>query len=329
MAYFIHGYPVGLDHLPVQIELGIGSGERRKSSLKWNVAYLKGEFSDKLKEKWDSLPIEASFLHKLKHITKLYRQFSKQQAKEHKREELNARAKFEVAMARLHNDIYNVELQGKVNQYKRMIEEIATRKARGTSIRSKVKWQKLGDKCSAKFFRLVKQKNSQAVILELRDNQGRSFTRKEDLGKICLDFYQNLYMHQDISGEAIREVLEGLPTTFTCDMNATLSRAITKNELSTAILLMAKGKAPGHNGIPIEFFQHHWPSIGKDCLRMVLKGIEEGAFHEGVTKGLIVLFQKRVILKTSIIGGPLRSLPLTIKYSLTLYNLGYSRCLGM
>lgn len=90
----------------------------------------------------------------------------------------------------------------------------------------------------------------------MKDNQGRSFTKKEDLGKICLDFYQNLYRHQEISGEAMREVLEGLPATFTVNMNVTLYRTNTENEVSTTIMSMAKGKALGHDGIPIEFFQY-------------------------------------------------------------------------
>ena len=40
-AYFIHGYPVGSDHVPVQIELHIGSREISKSTFKWNVTHLK------------------------------------------------------------------------------------------------------------------------------------------------------------------------------------------------------------------------------------------------------------------------------------------------
>lgn len=38
--------------------------------------------------------------------------------------------------------------QGEVNQYNRIIEEIEIPKAKVT-IRSRVKWEKVGDKCSA------------------------------------------------------------------------------------------------------------------------------------------------------------------------------------
>jgi hypothetical protein len=50
------------------------------------------------------------------------------------------------------------------------------------------------------------------------------------------------------------EVLEGLPATFACDMNESLSRDITERELSAAFHSMAKGKAPGHDGV---FFRNN------------------------------------------------------------------------
>lgn len=104
-AYFIHGYAVWSDHAPVQIEVKIGSGETWKIAFKWNVSYLTGEFLGQLKEKWVGLPTNATFFFKLRHISRLYRQFSKNKAKEHKREELNARANLEVATAKLHDNI--------------------------------------------------------------------------------------------------------------------------------------------------------------------------------------------------------------------------------
>lgn len=254
-AYYIQGYPMGSDHAPTQLELHIGSKETRESTFKWNVAHLKGEMTTKLRELWESLPGDATFFPKLRHITIYYRQLSKQMAKEHKREELYARANLETAMARLHENIYNINKQGEVNKYKSIIEGIETRKTRGVTIRARAKWQKVGDKCSREFFKSIRPRNVQSIISELRDNQGKSFTKKEDLEKICLDFYQNLYKYKEISEGAMNEVLEGLPATFTCDMNETLSKDITEKELSAAVLSMAKRKAPGCDGIPIEFFQ--------------------------------------------------------------------------
>lgn len=91
--------------------------------------------------------------------------------------------------------------------------------------------------------------------MELRDKHGRIFTKKEDLEQICFAFYQQLYGHKEIVGEAMREVLEDLPSIFTDDMNVPLAKPITNKKLLAATMSMAKEKAPRHDGIPIEFFQ--------------------------------------------------------------------------
>ena len=76
------------------------------------------------------------------------------------------------------------------------------------------------------------------------------------LERICLDFYKDLYSHKDIVEEAVIEVTEGLPVTFTGVMNKTWEQEITEGELCSTTKAMAKGKAPGYDGIPVEFYQN-------------------------------------------------------------------------
>lgn len=118
----------------MQLEIGIGSEEIRMSAFKWNVTYLKEELVGILREKWDNFPREATFFHKLRLISRFYRQYSKQKAKEYKKEELNARAKLELATANLHEDIYNEEKHGEVSQLNWTIEQIEDKKARGATM---------------------------------------------------------------------------------------------------------------------------------------------------------------------------------------------------
>ena len=204
-----------------------------------------------------------------------------QKAKEFKWEELNIKTNLEVATTELHNDIYNIDLQGKVGKYKHLLEESDMRKVKGAVVRSRVKWQMIGDKCTSDYFKSVRQKNTRTIISELKDKYGRIFTKSEELGQICLDFYQDLYQHKGDSEEAIKKILEDLPRTFTVDMNTSLSEEITEAELSSAVQSMAKGKAPGHDGIPMEFFQKYWATIGGDFYRMVKKNLK----LEFLTKG--------------------------------------------
>lgn len=82
-------------------------------------------------------------------------------------------------------------------------------KARGTIVRSRVTWKQVGNKWLAEFFKSLRQKNSMSVILELKDDHRRVFTKREDFDRICYDLQLKLYNHRDISVEALREVYEG------------------------------------------------------------------------------------------------------------------------
>ena len=107
--YFIHGHSMGLDHSPVQLEICIGDGEIRKSTYKWNVAHLQEETCELLRECWSKLPQTTYFFSKIRHISRVFKQLSKPKARDYKKEELDTRAKLEVAVATLHEDVYNVD----------------------------------------------------------------------------------------------------------------------------------------------------------------------------------------------------------------------------
>ena len=89
----------------------------------------------------------------------------------------------------------------------------------------------MGDRCTAEFFKSVRQKNSKAVISSFKDKHGRIFTNRVDPHNICHDFYADLYKHREVSEKALEEVFDGFSVTFTDVMNVTLTQDITKREL--------------------------------------------------------------------------------------------------
>jgi hypothetical protein len=127
--------------------------------------------------------------------------------------------------------------------------KIKTKKTKEAALRSRSKWLQVGDRCSKEFFRAVRPINAQATISEFKDKRGRFFTKREDLERITKDFYEELYAHKDVSEEALARVMEGVPATFINSMNDALDKEITERELRRAVNSMAKGKAPGHDGV--------------------------------------------------------------------------------
>lgn len=136
-----------------------------------------------------------------------------------------------------------------------------------------------------------------------RQSRDELFNKNEDLDKIYLNFYKNLYQYTKVSEDVFREILEGLPTIFMSAMNDSLVMEIIVKILSSTIFSMAKGKTHGHTQIPIEFFQQLWPTIGYNFHQMILKGLKNVSSHERVTKGLISLILNEGELRTSITRG--------------------------
>lgn len=82
------------------------------------------------------------------------------------------------------------------------------------------------------------------------------------------------------------EIMEGFPTSFIKAMNDSLTKDIIEKKLFSAVNSMTKGKAPRHQ-LPFELFQKILPTIGNDFHQMIIREIESGRLHEGVTMGLL------------------------------------------
>lgn len=76
-SYYMNEYSVSVDHSSVHLELHIGGSEMRITTFKWNVSCLKGEIADKLEEMYEQLPGDASFFHKMRNVSRYYRQIFK------------------------------------------------------------------------------------------------------------------------------------------------------------------------------------------------------------------------------------------------------------
>ena len=90
----------------------------------------------------------------------------------------------------------------------------------------------------------------------------------------------------------MNEVFEDFPGMISQATSETLMRNITERELTTTLTSLAKGRAPEHDGILVEVFSKLWHTIGHDFYKMILRGLEKGILHEGMTKCFISLIPK-------------------------------------
>ncbi|GBG66019.1 hypothetical protein CBR_g54999 [Chara braunii] len=72
-----------------------------------------------------------------------------------------------------------------------------------------------------------------------------------------------------------------------------LDRPLTPKELKQAMLSMAKGKAPGDDGLPIEFFIAMWDQVGAILLKLINNVLEGGTLTDDMCRGVITLLYKK------------------------------------
>lgn len=225
--YYINGYSVGSDHSPVQTKINIGKVGLRRMSFKWNTSHLSEDLIYELRTHWDRLLDDAFFSVKLRYITRFFRQYSKHWARENKKEELDIKAKLKIASAKLHEDMYNVATQGEVSELSKALENIEI-KMRGGSHWVQSQLETSGWQMTAEFFKSIKQKNTKTIISKLKESRGQRYTKREYLEWICHSFYKEAFE------EALKEVLEELPTTFTTKM--TCNRRSLNNQRPITLL---------------------------------------------------------------------------------------------
>jgi hypothetical protein len=84
-------------------------------------------------------------------------------------------------------------------------------------------------------------------------------------------------------------MLNGLHSKLSVAVQASLKEPISLEELTKALKEMASNKAPGPDGVTMEFYKTLWPTIGEDYHAMVTQAVAKGALPTSVTEALNLL----------------------------------------
>ncbi len=92
-------------------------------------------------------------------------------------------------------------VQNKINEYYKDKDD-------GYLIRSKIKWIEEGEKSTKFFFNLEKSRQSNNVIRQIKDKNGRLQTDDNEILKVTSEFYENLFTTRNIDQDKINEYLQ-------------------------------------------------------------------------------------------------------------------------
>ncbi|KAK3522929.1 hypothetical protein QTP86_009711 [Hemibagrus guttatus] len=176
---------------------------------------------------------------------------------------------------------------------KALMADLLGTKAQGALIRSRFKGANEMDAPSKYFFGLEKKNGQSRLIHTLHTGNGQYTTHTNEIRWYAMYFYKDLYRseHRD-SKELLDTFDQGLPKVSSED-NAALEGPLVLQELQAAVNTMSGGKAPGIDGLPVEFYKFFWKELGEDLLEVLEESCRERCLPLRSRRAVITLLPKK------------------------------------
>ena len=132
--------------------------------------------------------------------------------------------------------------------------------------------------CDIAFYsKLQDRKKASDGINQLAEKQGGEiFTDRGNILRIATNFYKNLYTSEKVKKNMQDKLLGNVKTKLSKELRDDLDAPITAEEVKKAIDKLPRGKSPGIDGFPVEFYKVYWDKIKVLFISYVAEVKEEG-----------------------------------------------------
>lgn len=217
--------------------------------------------------------------------------FAKQNAKQKKKVEKDLQQKLDKAQEQFNRTASESDLNV-VELAKNELEEARKSKIEGLIVRSRVQWHEHGEK-SSKYFLSLEKRNNNIKNIQYIVKGSRIISKTDTILKEFSDSLETKYKaRSDI--EVNKELISrNIATSITSSAKARLDKEMTLQELTDALHAMKKGKTPGSNGFPVEFFREFWSHLGPFLHRAFTASLKQNKNLNSHREGIIKLIPKQ------------------------------------
>jgi hypothetical protein len=168
--------------------------------------------------------------------------------------------------------------------------EVLAREEEMERQRSRVEWLKFGDRNTGFFQARAKARSRSNRIRALKRADGTEDTTQEGIKLMAKEFYQNLFMAQEVLQPEL--ICQYVPKKITATMAEMLCQNFTATDVETTLFQMGPSKAPGADGFTAGVFQKHWLLLKDKVLSAVLGFPNGGDMPEVINHTILVLIPK-------------------------------------
>ena len=174
------------------------------------------------------------------------------------------------------------------------LKALYSRELEGVKIRSRAKWIEEGEKPSRYFFKLENSKFEKCRIDSVYDASGAEVFNQKEIAKAHVDFYSDLFSDEPIDLDKQKELFSAIPLKLSEEESSSCEGDLSLDDISHAVRNLNTGKAPGPDGLSVEFFVKFWDLLGPELVKIFNFCYECGELCDSMkTSNTRVIFKKR------------------------------------
>ncbi|KAL9978010.1 hypothetical protein ACROYT_G015484 [Oculina patagonica] len=194
------------------------------------------------------------------------------------------------------NELPTAENLAKLEEQKIEYEAMYDYITQGAMIRSRARWYEKGEKSNSYFLRLENFNHNKSCIRKIKQDDGNVITEPAVILNQLKSFYSTLYQNNgaDID-QGCAKIFLGNPDIPKLDkeMQMKCEGKLTFNECYPSLLSFQNGKAPGNDGLTVEFYKAFWPVIGNLVVGCLNAAHEHGELSTSQKMAIIKLIEKK------------------------------------
>lgn len=175
-----------------------------------------------------------------------------------------------------------------INQVKKELKDIFERKCKKIILQSRVKVLEKNETCSRFFYKKVVEGSKTMGGLK---KDGVVVSTTEEMLGVAEGFYKELYGEREVEKDKMEELGRALEGGVVNGKH--LEEDLTLEEVGKAMKSFKRGKVPGSDGLPLEFYLKFWDIIAKDILLVFKEFGKQEILPESFRQGIITLIFKK------------------------------------
>ena len=215
-----------------------------------------------------------------------------------KKESVKQETQLEEDIQKLEHDISenlentNSDKITSLNEKKKQLYEIRKHKLEGVMLRSRCRYEDLGEKPTSYFLNLEKRNFTNKVITKIIDDD-KEYTSTEEILNSQTMYYKTLYSEKiNIDDNPIETILGENKLKLNDQDTNSLEGEIKYSELAVALKNMKNSKTPGSDGFTAEFFKFFWIDLKMFILNSINYGYKTGSLSITQKQGIITCLPK-------------------------------------